>query len=1381
VNRSPWRGFRRTRRVRMIIAVVTALALPVLTATSAQAQSAAPGAGTLAQRSAVHAKAARPVAARTARPISQAIPHAAAMAAASAAAAAASRPVIVPADTTETSVTVANPDGTFTRTISVLPVRVSQHGRWVPVSAALRPAGGRLRPAAVPSALTLSGGGSGPLAVLSSPAGGSLSVWFPARLPAPRVSGATATYPSVLPGVSLRVTATTLGGITEVIVLSAPTATERRLLTGLAMRFAARGLHVSADRAGNLMAAGPGDTAEFSGPPAVISGRPGPGSRAAGGAAAAARRTGAPAGLVRYRVSDGAIAMPAAAGLRFPASAYPLTLTADVTPDVTMRPAAGAAPAGVARSALTAAAAGLTDPMNSSEDGYVETEQGTASDGTNCATIKNWNVSQPVGATSYIGNGIGDEGFGPYCIGVDQSYYRFDTSGLVPAMHVISATLTATETYGAVFDCNDSWQVNLYSLSNGLGVIGPFTNEQNEPQLDSSNEIGHTTVNAGPNPNSSCPQRTLQFDVTSDMAKAAANSYAYWNYGFQDNDTSDEDYFMRLGNGPSISTTFDVTPPAPAYSDPSPVPQDHPGQTDMGCGSTTPWIGATNSVTLKADFEPSSDLPNEEIKTNWSWSNPQTSGSAGPSDNEGHGTYTYQIPTLTDGDTYTWQAGTTVDDNGASGDGGYTTWGSTCSFTLDMTPPTDPVVTSSVFPPSGSSPGTTQTAPGAAGTFSFSSTDPLPAGCLPGHLYIAGTCQASGVYEFEYSLNQPLPSNIMTTQGCTGGQDVALLATTSGGTATATSCTVDVNQWGTNILYVDAIDNAGNVSQSQYEFYVPWNPQTKVTPGDVNGDGIPDLLATTTTGNLVMFPGGTDPGNGPQTASVAADAPGYSTFGDGWNDFYITHRGSWSGGSVDDLLALDKKEGDLYRYNNSGTPTGMFENPANVVTMNYPPCGVNVDPDNASNCSGYPASGWSAYSQILAPGDAWAGAPPDPLGETVITDDSGLPSMLAVDASTGSLWLFQGSGGQLINPIQLGASGWNDVTIMAPGSVDGQNTLWARVNTGADAGEIFSFPFVVPSGHVPTLDPSAPGTLVTPTSGTPLASGSGDITISPTTYPTVTSTGALTGGTCGTSDLTACPGLYAEDGSGGLWFFPGQPTTTAAGALTGTSQLVAGATDAIFSWPLNEGTGTTADDATGNGHSGTLSSGVSWAVDPTRGNVPLFNGTSGAVTSSSGGSLIPTGLDESFSVSAWEYVMKAGGWQDAVTQDGTEASCFNLGYASNGDWVFRMPSSDVTDAPTSYAYSPTAAPLDTWAFLTGTYDASTGILSLYVNGQLAATSTDPTPYSTTGPTAVGRGQWNGGDADWLDGYVSQVEGFGYALNASQVQDLYNSSLLTQLS
>jgi hypothetical protein len=78
-------------------------------------------------------------------------------------------PVAVSSLTTQTSTTVADPDGKFEVTSSVLPVRVEQDGQWVPVSATLRRAAdGGYEPTATPSAVTLSPGGTGALAVLTS-------------------------------------------------------------------------------------------------------------------------------------------------------------------------------------------------------------------------------------------------------------------------------------------------------------------------------------------------------------------------------------------------------------------------------------------------------------------------------------------------------------------------------------------------------------------------------------------------------------------------------------------------------------------------------------------------------------------------------------------------------------------------------------------------------------------------------------------------------------------------------------------------------------------------------------------------------------------------------------------------------------------------------------------------------------------------------------------------------------------------------------------------------------------------------------------------------------------------------------------------------------
>jgi hypothetical protein len=124
--------------------------------------------------------------------------------AASAQARATGQPVTVSGLTTGTTSVTASPNGTETSQTYVLPVRVQQGAAWVPVDTTLRSgAGGKLQPAAVPGdSVTFSAGGTGPVAVLSA-AGTQLALTWPSPLPAPIVTGSSATYPDVLPGVDL--------------------------------------------------------------------------------------------------------------------------------------------------------------------------------------------------------------------------------------------------------------------------------------------------------------------------------------------------------------------------------------------------------------------------------------------------------------------------------------------------------------------------------------------------------------------------------------------------------------------------------------------------------------------------------------------------------------------------------------------------------------------------------------------------------------------------------------------------------------------------------------------------------------------------------------------------------------------------------------------------------------------------------------------------------------------------------------------------------------------------------------------------------------------------------------------------------------------------
>ena len=86
-------------------------------------------------------------------------------------------------------------------------------------------------------------------------AGRTLALSWPRRLPVPVVSGATATYRNVLPGVDLAVTADTQGGMSDTLIIRTAAAAANPALRSLKLTASvSRGLRLSADPAGNLIA-----------------------------------------------------------------------------------------------------------------------------------------------------------------------------------------------------------------------------------------------------------------------------------------------------------------------------------------------------------------------------------------------------------------------------------------------------------------------------------------------------------------------------------------------------------------------------------------------------------------------------------------------------------------------------------------------------------------------------------------------------------------------------------------------------------------------------------------------------------------------------------------------------------------------------------------------------------------------------------------------------------------------------------------------------------------------------------------------------------------------------------------------------------------------
>jgi hypothetical protein len=1183
--------------------------------------------------------------------------------------------VPVAADTTQTSTTVALPDGKFSTTTSVLPVRMKRNGSWVPVNASLIPVAGGYSPAETPSDLVLSPGGTGPVAVMATASGTRLAFTFPFRLPAPSVAGATATYANVLPGVNLAVTANSQGGFGEVLVIKDAAAAANPALRQLKLATSTTGLTVRTDATGNMTAVTRGGKAAFVSPAPQMwdSG---------------ARPSAVP---VRMHAEQGGLVLvPDQRMLTGASTRFPVVIDPEV------------------------------NPASSGVGGYVETQQG-------CPTYNTWDTAQT------NGEGVGYENEpGSACEGLYRSFYQFDTENLNSSMVVSSATMLTAETYGSDLGCSDTWPVT----AKWTDSIHDGTDWSSQPGvLQSIQTMDPKTA--------WCGTQDVDFNVTSEMQSTAEHNDTQLTVGLYGDEADlpnsscspSSEYncgFMRFNSNPSITTVFDIAPDVPSNTGTTPASADDGVATGPGCGSNTVgWIGATdlgagNGSDLTLNATVTSNIVGEHVRAEYTvWDNSIANSPVGSnvvanrdSAFVASGT-TIDTPVgiaLHNGHAYGWRV--------AAYDGILTSADAPdCHFDVDTTPPTVPTVTSTTFPASGSNP-TSPPITGATGTFSFASTDPVPTGC-------DGTCLSSGVGHYKYSFNTPIPTS--------GASTVA-----AGGTVSYTA-----NRWGTNILYVAAVDNAGNVSQArQYDFYVKWNPQTTVTAGDINGDGIPDLLETDTAGNLLLYQGGSDPAVSPTVAGTPATSPADDH--SGWNTYQITHRGSMSEGSVDDLFA--HKGANLYLYLNNQADPGeapQFGHTADINQIYKPSCAATAG--NADNCTGYDATDWSEASQILAPGDVYG---------------NGLPDLLTVE--DGQLWLYKGEFSETVDtPVQLGSSGWGDVSIIAPGDVNGTLTLWARDDSN---GVIYSWPLTLDSNGEPELGTASVGAPVTATSGTVVSS----VTLTSAAYPTVISSGPLTGGTCAAADLTACPGTYAEDNDGNLWYYEGQPASGGASPLSGSRVLVGNVDDPDADLPLAAGSGAEANDETGNGNNGTLEGSATWATDATRGTVISLDGTSGCLQ-------LPDDLVSStttLSFSLWFKTSTAGqvllstGTSDVGSSDPSTAAVPVLYIGTNGSLYGQLPTGDIDPMASTAAVDD-----GQWHHVVITGD--TGSQSLYLDGQLVGsvggTISDSDPLDYVGAGYVNSDGWVNGPAkgwSYFDGEVSDIEYYAYSLNPDEITALY---------
>jgi hypothetical protein len=184
--------------------------------------------------------------------------------------------------------------------------------------------------------VAVSAGGAGPLVTATDRSGASISLSWPAALPAPVLEGATATYPGVFEGVDLRVTAR-VDSFSYALVVHSAEAALNPALADVELGVAADGLTVSQEPDGSVVASDAGGAVVFSAGGAYMWDSSEP--PVAAGLAA----TGVPGGdlpgadpgrveEVGLELADGALAVvPDRAMLTDPGTVFPVTIDPTLT------------------------------------------------------------------------------------------------------------------------------------------------------------------------------------------------------------------------------------------------------------------------------------------------------------------------------------------------------------------------------------------------------------------------------------------------------------------------------------------------------------------------------------------------------------------------------------------------------------------------------------------------------------------------------------------------------------------------------------------------------------------------------------------------------------------------------------------------------------------------------------------------------------------------------------------------------------------------------------------------------------------------------------------------------------------------------------------
>jgi len=585
-------------------------------------------------------------------------------AAASQKAAESGSPVEVGEETTPTQLVTAQPDGTFTVDFDPEPVRVKRASGWVPVDTDLEAtSSGELAPKAAAADIVFSGGGSGgPLARITKD-GKTYSISSPWTLPAPTLSGSTATYMDVMSGTDLVVQATP-DGFSENLVVKSRAAAQSVDLSSIRFPVSVDGVSAYDTHAGGAA------FLDDQGHPVFTTGT-----------------------ALMYDSST--VAESGASTATVSKASYNVTTASGEAADADDSAVDGPDPG--ARSTamdVTVADDALTlKPDRSFLDDPHTTYPVVLDPQTTSASLSGWTTVWSSASTTSFWKTSHALGVG-YDAWVDnkkaRSLYQFDTHAL-GGKKILSATFTALEV----------WSANCIAKPVQLWRTGPIsasTKWSAQPSWSSHVD----TVTTAKGYSSECSGGNVSFDATSAVSYTAAKSTPT-TLGLRASDEDDATAWKQFASPsdhkPTLSVTFVSKP-----STPTSVKMSSPS---LACASTraaavvirdtTPTLTAApkssdgSQSTLRPNFEVYKYDPDvtDPLAGSGSPSAWTTSGKAG----------TWSTPTLTNGQTY-WFRARSQYKYSFDGTTGYmySGWSSGCWFRIDTNGPVQPDVDSPNYP-----------------------------------------------------------------------------------------------------------------------------------------------------------------------------------------------------------------------------------------------------------------------------------------------------------------------------------------------------------------------------------------------------------------------------------------------------------------------------------------------------------------------------------------------------------------------------------------------------------------------------------------------------------------------------------------------------------